>query len=147
MGKISVFKFKMNGADESEIKAIIESYLASRGFSYDAEAHAYSTGTPTKEETAKNIAKGVGVSLVSAALGGTFGHVYSKVDHRMEYQLNGVELIIKAYLYVKGKKIFIHSMFNNSAAASNYYSDLKMSLFKALEEKGVEQTAKEVEKE
>lgn len=147
MGKISVFKFNLNSADENEIKEMIEGYLASRGFYYDAETNSYSTGAPTKEETAKNLAKSVGVSLASAALGGTFGHVYTKIDHRFEYQINAAELIIKAYLNIKGNKKFIHSTFNNSAAGSNYYTDLKIALFKTLAEKGVEQTAKEVEKE
>lgn len=148
MGKISVFKFRLgDGTDENEVKALIESYLASRGLNYDRAANVYTTGAPTKEENAKNLAKSIGVSLASAALGGTFGHVYAKIEHCFDYQLAGKELVIKAYLNVKGKKHFIHSTFNNSAAASNYYNDLRNVLFKALAEKGVEQIGKEVEKD
>ena len=140
MGKISVFKFRLgDSADENEVKALIESYLASRGLNFDSVANVYTTGAPTKEENMKNLAKSVAVSLASAAIGGTFGHVYSKIEHCLEYQLAGNELVIKAYLNVKGKKHFIHSTFNNSPAGSNYYSDLRNVMFKALAEKGVDE--------
>ena len=148
MGKISVFRFRLgDGTDENEVKDIIERYLASRGLHYDSTAGVYTTGAPTKEETAKNIAKSVAVSLASAAVGGTFGHVYTKTEHCFAYWLDRRELVVKAFLNVRGKKYFIHSTFNNSAAGANYYSDLKNFLFRALAEKGVEQTGKEVEKD
>ena len=149
MGKISVFKFKLGeNTDENAVKELLEQYLASRGFNYSEEASVYSTGAPTKEENAKNMAKSMAVSLASAAVGGTFGHVYSRVEHCLDYQLDGKDLTLKAYLNVKGKKkVFIHSTFNNSPAASNYYNDLKNVLFKALGELGVEQTGKEIEKD
>ena len=148
MGKISVFKFKINdGVDENEVKALLESYLSSRGFAWNSELNYYSTGQPSKEEKAKNMALSIGVSLASAAVGGTFGHVFSRIEYGFEYFISAQELIIKAYLVVKGKKKFIHSTFNNPPAADTYYSDLRNVLFKALAEMGVEQTEKEVEKE
>lgn len=146
MEKLSVFKFSLDSAKPEKIKEIIESYIKSRGMAYDDKMKCYRTGGDEKETHRKNLAKSIGVSLASAALGGTFAHSYISVAFGFEYQINGKELIIKAYQIYKGKRRFIHSTFNNTPAGTSYYTDLRNSLFKALAENGTELAGKEVEK-
>lgn len=151
MSKISVFKFNINNYNSNEnsniIHNIIGEYLGSRGFYYNQEKRCYMTGQPTS--TAKNIAVNIGMAVSSAALtGGTRVVGVQSLQRGFEFQINGNQLIIKAYL-IDSKfdaKHFIHSTFNNSNAAIYYYSDIKQNLFKKLEANNIIYVSKEVEK-
>lgn len=150
MSKISVFKFNINNNKSINIlNNIIGEYLRTRGFFYNQEKGCYTTGTPTSQDYSKNIAKNVGLAVASAALtGGTRVVGVTLIQKGFEVQINGNQLIIKAYLINNkiNSKQHIHSTFNNSNAATYYYVDLKNNLFKILEKNGITYVGKEIEK-
>lgn len=148
MSKVSVFRFKINNTEEiDKINQIIDNYLNARRMFYDNEKQCYMTAKPTKQDNIKNAALSTGVSVVASVLtGGVAVFSYNAIQHGFEYQINGNELVIKAYLIVKNAKKFIHSIFNNSQAGARYYGDLQGTLFKELKNNNVLLTSKEVEK-
>ena len=98
MGKVSVFKFNINGDEQkiNMVKQIIANYLNSRKFFYNNEKLCYTTGEPTKQDLSRDKVENVVSTVASMALGSTFIHIKKRIQHGFEFEINGNQLIIKA---------------------------------------------------
>ncbi len=139
MSKISVFKFNINGDNQtvSIINQIMNSYLGSRGYAYDNTQNCFATGDSTQRSDAANVALSVGASVLASAVTGGTAVAFYNVRRGLEYYIDNNVLTIKAFLITKDGRQMIHSTLNNSRAGASYLGDLKGSLFKALADNGI----------
>lgn len=154
MGKISVFKFNINNANNTQynnnnyVANIIYSYLNSRGLLYNNERNCFCDAQPTKKDEARTVAANIGIGLVGALFGTMVIPVTTLFQHGFEFQIVGNELIIKAYTinYKHNVRYAIHNTFNSNQSSITYYNDLRYNLFRALEQNGIMLVSKETEK-
>jgi len=121
MGKVSVFKFNVNGQNSEYAKNMVGNYLNTRGFKYNNETNYFET---PDSAIVKDNAETSHV-LVSK----------NPCQRGLQYVFEGNQLIIKAYVITgkKRKKSSIHLVNDSNSAAMEYMTDLRLNLFKSFE--------------
>lgn len=121
MGKLSVFRFNVNGQNSEYAKNMIGNYLNTRGFKYNNETNFFETQDSSlvkDDESSSHV-------LVSK----------NPCQRGLEYIFEGNQLVIKAYVITgkRRKKSSIHLVNDSNSAAMEYMTDLRLNLFKSFE--------------
>jgi hypothetical protein len=126
------------------IEAIIGNYLKQNGFNYNNNEKCYIIGTPSEKDANIDMVTHVVENMHSHIMMTTYPDMYQC----LEYEIEGNQLIIKAYILnaFSNVKLDIYSNVNSNLECKEYYNNLQTELFNKLQHEGIVLASIETEK-
>lgn len=149
MSEVSVFKFNISRvSDYTIINSIITNYLNENGFYYNYNEQCFMIGEVSEQRANEHMALEIVGAMYDMSRGISHIYVNPNIHPCLTYQIEGSQLIIKAYTLndFANIKSYIHSNINTNAAGKEYYNNLKLNLFNKLYQNNIQLISTEKEK-